>query len=140
MARNSAREERWIPMEIKGVRGYFCDLRIDRATVPNSFDFWELADGDSDRTPCRYKFGILVNFFGTFITTGRLPVDDLEYGEGYINSEDEWGFLDGSYSFSEIEEMEGCTKSGGLRFCTDRNGKEMDTDGKTKQRPVCNRV
>ena len=127
-------------MEIKGVRGYFCDLRIDRTTVPNSFDFWELADGDSDGTPCRYKFGILVNFFGTFITTGRLPVDDMEYGEGYINSEDEWGFLDGSYSFSEIEEMEGCTKSGGLRFCTDQNRKGMDSDGKIKQRPVCNRV
>lgn len=131
MARYSAREERWIPMEIKGVRGYFCDLRIDRATVPSCFDFWELADGDSDGTPCRYKFGILVNFFGTFITTGRLPVDDLEYGEGYINSGDEWGFLDGFYSFSEIEEME---------RCTDRNGKEMDSDGKTKQWPVCNRV
>ncbi|TGX96338.1 hypothetical protein E5357_16485 [Hominisplanchenecus murintestinalis] len=127
-------------MEIKGVRGYFCDLRIDRTTVPNSFDFWELADGDSDGTPCRYKFGILVNFFGTFITTGRLPVDDMEYGEGYINSEDEWGFFDGSYSFSEIEEMEGCTKSGGLRFCTDQNRKGMDSDGKIKQRPVCNRV
>ena len=127
-------------MEIKGVRGYFCDLRIDRTTVPNSFDFWELADGDSDGTPCRYKFGILVNFFGTFITTGRFPVDDMEYGEGYINSEDEWGFFDGSYSFSEIEEMEGCTKSGGLRFCTDQNRKGMDSDGKIKQRPVCNRV
>lgn len=127
-------------MEIKGVRGYFCDIRIDRTTVPNSFDFWELADGDSDGTPCRYKFGILVNFFGTFITTGRLPVDDMEYGEGYINSEDEWGFFDGSYSFSEIEEMEGCTKSGGLRFCTDQNRKGMDSDGKIKQRPVCNRV
>ena len=127
-------------MEIKGVRGYFCDLRIDRTTVPNSFDFWELADGDSDGTPCRYKFGILVNFFGTFITTGRLPVDDMEYGEGYINSEDEWGFFDGSYSFLEIEEMEGCTKSGGLRFCTDQNRKGMDSDGKIKQRPVCNRV
>ena len=127
-------------MEIKGVRGYFCDLRIDRTTVPNSFDFWELADGDSDGTPCRYKFGILVNFFGTFITTGRLPVDDMEYGEGYINSEDEWGFFDGSYSFSEIEEMEGCTKSGGLRFCTDQNRKGLYSDGKMKQRPVCNRV
>lgn len=43
MARYDARGEQWTPMEIKGVRGYFCDLRIDRATVPNSFDFWELA-------------------------------------------------------------------------------------------------
>ncbi len=140
MARYSARKERWIPMEIKRVHGYFCDLRIDRATVPGCFDFWELADGDSDGTSCRYKFGILVNFFGTFITTGRLPVDDLEYGEGYINSENEWGFFDSSYSVLEIEEMEGGTKSGGFRFCTDPNGKEMDSVGKIKQRAVCNRV
>lgn len=55
----------------------------------------------------------------------------MEYREGYINSGDEWGFFDGSYSFSEIEEME---------RCMDRSGKEMDTDGKIKQRPVCNRV
>ena len=123
MARYSAREERWVPMEIRGVHGYFCDLRIDRATVPNRFDFWELADGDSDGEPCRYKFGILVNFFGTFITTGRLPVDDMEYGEGYISSEDEWGFSDGSDSFSEIEKMEG-----------------VDTGGKIKQQAVCGRV
>ncbi len=81
--------------------------------------------------PCRYKCGILVNFFGTFITAGRLPVDDMEYGEGYINSGDEWGFFDGSYSFSEIEEME---------RCTDWNGKEMDTDGKIKQRTIRGRI
>lgn len=59
MARYSAREERWVPMEIKGVHGYFCDLRIDRATVPNSFDFWELADGDSDGMPCAINLGYL---------------------------------------------------------------------------------
>lgn len=107
MARHNAREERWIPMEIKGVHGYFCDFRIDRATVPDGFYFWELADGDCNGTPCRYKSWILVNFFGTFITAGKLPVDDMEHGEGYINSGDEWGFLDGSCSFPEIEEMEG---------------------------------
>jgi hypothetical protein len=72
-------------MEIRGITGYFNDMRIDRKTIPDNFHFWELADGDSEGTPCRYKSGILVNFFGTFITTGELPVDDLKYTEGFIN-------------------------------------------------------
>ena len=112
MTRFNAREERWISMEIKGVRGYFCDLRIDRATVSKSFHFWELADGDSDGTPCRYKPGILVNFYGTFLTTGELPIDDVEQQEGFINNEGEWAFTDGSYSFSEVEQMEGVDNNG----------------------------
>ena len=106
MKRFNAREEQWEGMEIRGIRGYFCDLRIDRATVPGYFHFWELADGDSDGTPCRNKSGKLVNFFGTFITTGELPVDDVEHQEGFINTEDEWNFMDGFYSFPEIEQME----------------------------------
>lgn len=112
MTRFNAREERWISMEIKGVRGYFCDLRIDRATVSKSFHFWELADGDSDGTPCRYKPGILVNFYGTFLTTGELPIDNVEQQEGFINNEGEWAFTDGSYSFSEVEQMEGVDNNG----------------------------
>ena len=32
--RYDAAKERWMPMEIRGVRGYFNDLRIDRGTVP----------------------------------------------------------------------------------------------------------
>ncbi len=84
MARYDARKNNGVPMEIKGVRGYFCDLRIDRATVPNRFDFWELADGDSDGMPCRYKFGILVNFFGTFITTGRLRLMTWSTGKATL--------------------------------------------------------
>ena len=67
--RFDATMERWTPMEIRGVRGYFNDMRIVRTSVPKGFHIWELADGDSDGTPCRYKQGIFVNFYGTFITT-----------------------------------------------------------------------
>lgn len=105
MTRYDARKEQWTPMEIKGVRGYFCDLRIDRATVPDGFHLWELADGDSDGIPCRYRPGILVNFYGTFLTMGKLPVDDEEHQEGYIDNEEECGFMDGSCSFLEMEWM-----------------------------------
>ena len=40
--RYSAKKEKWTPMEIKGIHGYFNDLRIDRASVPGWFHFWEL--------------------------------------------------------------------------------------------------
>lgn len=59
--RYDAGKENWMPMEIRGVQGYFSDLRIDRASVPGWFHFWELADGDSDGPPCRYKPQILAN-------------------------------------------------------------------------------
>jgi hypothetical protein len=94
-------------MEIKGIRGYFNDVRIDRTTVPEGFHIWELADGDCDGTPCRYKPGILVNFYGTFITTGKMPVDEPEWEEGFIHSDDEWGYMDcGNMSLSEVVQCE----------------------------------
>ena len=94
-------------MEIKGIRGYFNDMRIDKDTIPEEFHFWELADGDSDGIPCRYKPGILVNFYGTFITAGELPVDCPECMEGFINSDIEWGFTGyGDLSLKEVIEIE----------------------------------
>lgn len=100
--RYDANTEKWTPMEINGVQGYFNDLRIDPNTIPKNFHFWELADGDSDGTPCRYRPGIFVNFYGTFITTGELPIEDQEHTEGYITSDDDWGFGDPSIPFTEV--------------------------------------
>lgn len=113
--RLDANEESWMAMEIKGVHGYFNDMRIKRDSVPGWFHFWELADGDSDGTPCRYKPGMLVNFFGTFITTGELPIDCKEYNEGFINSDDEWGFTGEQYiPFEAVihNELERTVKTG----------------------------
>lgn len=95
--RSDARKEYWDTMNIKGVNGYFSDIRIDRNTVPKCFHFWELADADSDGEPCRYKSGILVNFFGTFITTGELPIDDKLFNCGYIEGYNDWYFGDESH-------------------------------------------
>ena len=82
-------------------------MRIDKDTIPEEFHFWELADGDSDGIPCRYKPGILVNFYGTFITAGELPVDCPECMEGFINSDIEWGFTGyGDLSLKEVIEIE----------------------------------
>ena len=37
--RYNEKTEFWIPMEIKGVKGYFNDMRIDRVMVPGAFHF-----------------------------------------------------------------------------------------------------
>lgn len=100
--RLDARDENWLPMTIRGVEGYFSDMRIKRDTVPEIFKFWELADGDCNGIPCRYRQGILVNFFGTFITLGDLPIDDNEFKEGFIE-EDQYYFTGSSYiDFHEV--------------------------------------
>lgn len=93
-------------MKLRGVEGYFCDVRIERDTVPEYFHFWELADEDSNGIPCRYKNGILVNFYGTFLTTGELPIDNPTWEEGYICSKEEWVFIRESISFKEMETLE----------------------------------
>lgn len=100
--RYDAQSKSWMPMEIRGVSGYFNDMRIDRGTVPEWLHFWELADGDCDGEPCRYRSGILVNFYGTFLTVGQLPVDDPDWNEGYI-PEDEWEIeWDREVAFDEV--------------------------------------
>lgn len=106
--RYNAEKEKWMPMEIRGIQGYFCDMRIDHASVPGWFHFWELADGDSDGTPCRYKPQILANFYGTFLTTGELPIDCREWTEGFIVSDEDWGFTGGGrfIPFQEAVRME----------------------------------
>ncbi len=97
--RLDAKTEQWMPMEIRNVRGWFNDMRIDRDTIPQGYHFWELADEDCDGIPCRYRPGILVNFYGTFITKGELPIDDEEYQSGYMEPE-EWRFIgDCSYPY-----------------------------------------
>ena len=110
--RYDAGKERWSPMEIRGVPGYFFDMRVDRKTVPEPVKMWELADNDSDGMPCRYRKGILVNFYGTFLTMGELPIDEPEFEEGYIETEADWEFTDGpTVMLKEILEQE-CMKGG----------------------------
>lgn len=86
--RHNAKEVKWLMTEIKGVIGYFCDLRINIDTVPPDFKFWEVADDDSNGEPSLYAKSIFMNFYGTFITKGSLPIDNKGRTEGYINNGD----------------------------------------------------
>ena len=111
MSYHNAKDEKWIAMEIKGVPGFFCDLRIksyeDTKGKDHAYEMYELADGESDGTPCRYARHILVNFYGTFICNGKLPWDELArdgyHYTGYINNESEWAFTEDKYiSYDEV--------------------------------------
>lgn len=112
MTRYDAEKVRWTPMEIRGVHGYFSDVRIERDTVPAQFQMWELVDADSDGVPCRYRRGILVNFYGTFLTIRELPIDNARLESGYIETEEEWGFSD-EWSMTLEALMEKETEQGG---------------------------
>lgn len=97
----------WSPMELKGVNGYFACGRINNDSIPDNFNCYELAD-NAEGVFCRYRSigtGILVNFAGTFITTEELPVEDDDMN-GYIESEDDYNFLDGRFSFDDILKTE----------------------------------
>lgn len=105
--RFDAKDMWWMPMNLKGVNGYFNDMRIEQSTVPTGFIQWELADDDSNGIPCRYRRGILVNFYGTFLTTGELPIDDKEMQAGYIETEDEYKFTpESALSYEEMYRRE----------------------------------
>lgn len=88
--RYDARTVEWNPMRLKEVDGYFTDVRVDAGTIPGGFNFWEIRDGDCNGLPYSYKPNILVNFYGTFITKGKLPIDDEEHHEGFIVDDSEW--------------------------------------------------
>lgn len=63
---------------------------------------------------------------GTFITAGELSVDCPECQEGFINSDEEWGYMDCSYySLAEIVEME-C--SAGSELEGKGSGRDEDTE------------
>lgn len=70
----NANAVKWVLMEIRSIRGYFSDLRVYKDTIPKNFYRWELSE-DDDGYLCRYKPDIIVNFYGTFITTKEMPID-----------------------------------------------------------------
>lgn len=99
----NARDVRWLKVAIKGVEGYFCDVRVDRRTIPVRFQVWELADGGGDGIVSRYRLWIMVDFWGTFITEGRLPVVTQDIWEDSLEEMGEWRVLEErSVTFEEV--------------------------------------
>ena len=59
--------------------GYFANIRIDRDTVPNGWNVYDIRHDDDGGEPCEIRNGyIAVNHFGTFFTRASLPLKEGE--------------------------------------------------------------
>lgn len=76
-------------VEIKGHYGVFTELRVDKSTLPEGVNCYELRHGDDDSYPVTLKEDVWVNYFGAVLMT-----DKMELGkEGCVGlSYDDFGF------------------------------------------------
>lgn len=100
-------------VEIKGHMALFTELRVDKNTVPDGVNCYELRHGDDDSYPAALEQSVRVNYFGAVLMT-----DKVELGqEGYVPLEyEDFGFTGEDLTMSEyranyLEEPE-CFLSG----------------------------
>lgn len=76
-------------VEIKGHYGVFTELRVDKSTIPEGVNCYELRHGEDDSYPAVIEQSVRVNYFGTVLMT-----DKMELGEdGYVElTFDDFGF------------------------------------------------
>jgi len=63
-------------VEIKGHYGVFTELRVDKSTIPEGVNCYELRHGDDDSYPAAIEQSVRVNYFGAV-----LMADKMELGE-----------------------------------------------------------
>lgn len=88
-------------IKVKNKLCFFTDFRIDRSSIPEGFNMYEVADC-CDGVPSYLAKGILVNFYGTIITKEEFKLDgrycDCEKGE--------WQYQSAKYySLSELLDL-----------------------------------
>ncbi len=75
MNRLDYREERFEKVSVCGIECEFNDMRIDRNTVPVGKYQYEIAgDDDCGDEPVRVSQRVIVNFFGTLISSQPLLI------------------------------------------------------------------
>lgn len=93
MARYDAMKERYSKIQILGKQALFTSMRLERNTVPAGFYLYEARhDDDGIGDPVQIARGILVNYWGTILTTE--PIDIPEDGYLDIDPEKDWDYLD----------------------------------------------
>lgn len=93
MARYNAMKERYSKIQILGKQALFTSMRLERNTVPAGFYLYEVRhDDDGIGDPVQIARGILVNHWGTILTTE--PIDIPEDGYLDIDPERDWDYLD----------------------------------------------
>lgn len=85
-------------VEIKGHMALFTELRVDKNTIPEGVNCYELCHGDDDSYPAALEQSVRVNYFGAV-----LMADKVELGkEGYVPLEyEDFGFTGEDLTMSE---------------------------------------
>lgn len=86
-------------VELKGHMALFTELRVDKNTIPEGVNCYELCHGDDDSYPAALEQSVRVNYFGTV-----LMADKVELGkEGYVPLEyEDFGFTGEELSVLEL--------------------------------------
>lgn len=101
--RKNAKEMIYEEISIFGVPALFSDWRIDRASVPIGMKMYEVRHADDDwGSPCQLARGILVNFYGTLLTTETIEIPE----SGYLDFESEdWCYAGWDDTCATIDEF-----------------------------------
>lgn len=80
-------------VEIKGHYGVFTELRVDKSTIPEGVNCYELRHGDDDSYPAELEVNVRVNYFGTVLMTDKMEMDqsgrvELSYEDFGFTGED----------------------------------------------------
>lgn len=84
--------------DVKGHKVLFTELRVDKSTIPEGVNCYELRHGDDDSYPAALEQGVRVNYFGAVLMT-----DKMELGkDGYVPLEyEDFGFTGEDLSVTE---------------------------------------
>lgn len=80
-------------VEIKGHYGVFTELRVDKSTIPEGVNCYELRHGDDDSYPAELEESVRVNYFGAVLMTDKMEMDqsgrvELDYEKFGFTGED----------------------------------------------------
>lgn len=87
-------------VDVKGHMALFTELRVDKNTIPEGVNCYELRHGDDDSYPAALEQNVRINYFGAVLMT-----DKMELGEkGWIElSYDDFGFSGEELSVLELQ-------------------------------------
>lgn len=86
-----ARTEKFDVIDIFDTPMLYSMFRLDRTTVPKNLYMYEVRHSDyDDAVPLEIKKNVLVNFWGTLISSSPLRMNERDCC--YIRPSDEWGF------------------------------------------------
>ena len=85
-------------VEIKGHYGVFTELRVDKSTIPEGVNCYELRHGDDDSYPATLEENVRVDYFGAVLMTDKMELGN----DGYVAlTFDDFGYTGEELSMPE---------------------------------------